>query len=94
LADARSKFELHTLRAQEGALLVAHYPTILTEESHHYAPEDLEAMRQVFMRACGENPQVSQTEEQREVLAKAVLNNYQRHLTQTQMVAAALRSAK
>ena len=63
-------------------------------ESHNYSPEDVEAMRQAFMRACGENALACETEAQRLRLAKAMIAIYQRHLTQTQLVAAALRMMK
>ena len=65
-------------------------PTFLLQESHNYSPEDLEAMRQAFMRACGENPLAAATEAQRSKLAKAVISFYQRQLTQTQLIAAAM----
>lgn len=64
--------------------------TSLLGETHNYSPEDLEAMRQAFMRACGENPLAAETEAQRLSLAKAMVSIYQRHLTQTQLIAAAL----
>jgi|RhiMetdeSRZDD1v2_1073273.scaffolds.fasta_scaffold744349_2 hypothetical protein len=60
-------------------------------EYHNYSPEDLESMRQAFMRACGENPLAAQTEAQRSCLAKAMVNIYQRHLSQSELVAAAIR---
>jgi hypothetical protein len=47
-------------------------------------------MRQAFMRACGENPLAAETEAQRSILAKAMVNIYQRHLSQTELVAAAI----
>ena len=51
-------------------------------------------MRQAFMRACGENPLMAETEAQRSNLAKAIVNTYQRYLTQSELVAAALSKAK
>ena len=63
-------------------------------ESHSYSPEDLESMREAFMRACGENPLMAETEAQRSNWAKAVVNTYQRYLTQAELVAAALSKAK
>jgi hypothetical protein len=63
-------------------------------KSQNYSPEDLESMRQVFIRACGENPQMAETELQQSTLAKAVVNTYQRYLTQSELVAAALSKAK
>ena len=67
--------------------------TGLLGKSHKYTAADLDAMRQAFMRACGENPLAAETESQRLGLAKAMLRIYQRSLTQTQLVAAALRNA-
>lgn len=64
---------------------------MLPHESHNYCPEDLESMRQAFMRACGENPLAAETEAQRSILAKAMVNIYQRHLSQSELVAAAIR---
>ena len=64
---------------------------MLSRESHNYSPEDLESMRQAFMRACAENPLAAETDAQRSILAKAMVNIYQRHLSQTELVAAAIR---
>ena len=73
-------------------MLASNTPSfILSQESHNYSPEDLDLMRQAFMRACGENPLAAETEAQRSVLAKAMVNIYQRHLSQTELVAAAIR---
>ena len=74
-------------------MLATHSPTFLLE-THNYSPEDLESMRQAFLRACGENPRMAETEEQRSNLAKAVVRTYKRHLTQLELVAAALGKAK
>ena len=63
---------------------------LFSTESHNYSPEDLEALRHAFRRACEENPSLAVTDQQRYVLAKAVLKNYQRHHTETELVAAAL----
>jgi hypothetical protein len=67
---------------------------LLPQESHNYSPEDLDSMRQAFMRACGENPLAAETETQRYSLAKAMLSIYQRHLSQTELVAAAIRQVR
>jgi hypothetical protein len=64
---------------------------LLSTGSHNYGPEDLESMRQAFMRVCGENPHAAATEAQRYSLAKAMVSIYQRHLSQTELVAAAIR---
>ena len=72
-------------------MLATSNPTlILSSESHNYSPEDLEALRRAFRRACEENPSIAATDQQRYELAKAVLKNYQRHHTQPELVAAAL----
>jgi hypothetical protein len=60
-------------------MLAKSKPTFnLSSESHHYSPEDLDALRRVFRRACEENPLLSATDQERYVLAKAVLKYYQR----------------
>ena len=59
-----------------------------------YKPEDLEARRQAFICACHENPDVAGTEAQRYDLADALVSVYQNHLTQQELVAAAVRKAK
>ena len=64
---------------------------LLSRESRNYSPEDLDCMRQAFNRACGENPLAAETEAQRYSLAKAMVSIYQRHLSQTELVAAAIR---
>jgi hypothetical protein len=54
-------------------------PTIhstFAQASEIYGPEDLEAVRQAFMRACDENPLIATTEAQRHSLAKALLSLY------------------
>jgi hypothetical protein len=50
-------------------MLATNNPSFLLESQHH-SPEDLESMRQAFMRACGENPLMAETEAQRSNLAK------------------------
>ena len=73
-------------------MLAANTPSfMLPKASHNYSPEDLDAMRQAFMRACGENPIAAATEAQRYTLAKAMVHIYQRHLSQSELVAAAIR---
>ena len=72
-------------------MLATSNPTFnLSSESHHYSPEDLDALRRAFRRACEENPSLAATDQQRYVLARAVLKNYQRHHTEADRVAAAL----
>jgi hypothetical protein len=74
----------------EDADMPATNPTFLFEKTDKFSPEDLQVMRQAFMRACGENPLDTATEAQRYRLAEAMVNIYQQHLTQTQLVAAAI----
>ena len=64
---------------------------LLSRESHNYSPEDLDCMRQAFNCACSENPLAAETEAQRYSLAKAMVSIYQRHLSQAELVAAAIR---
>ena len=68
-------------------------PTFV-EASQNCSPGKLETIRQAFMRACCENPLVTGTEAQRHTLAKALLSIYRRDLTQSQLVAAALRKIR
>lgn len=62
-------------------------------ESLNYGPEDLEAMRHAFRRACEENPLATTTEAQCYSLAKAIFNRYQRGIGETELIALALRKA-
>ena len=55
-----------------------------------FDPEELECMRQAFVRACRENPNLAATETQRYVLADALVSVYQKHLTQSELVVAAV----
>jgi hypothetical protein len=64
---------------------------LLSRKSQNYSPEDLDCMRQAFTRACGENPLAAETETQRYSLAKVMVSIYQRHLSQSELVAAAIR---
>lgn len=63
-------------------------------ESFNYGPEDLEAMRHAFRRACDENPKVTNTAVQQYNLAKAIVNRFQRGMDETQLIAVALRKAQ
>jgi hypothetical protein len=72
---------------QEKYVMLVMTDTPFMEASQNYSPEDLEAIRQAFMRACGENPIVSETEAQRQTLAKAFVSTYRRDLTQSQLIA-------
>lgn len=66
----------------------------LPPTTNEYKPDDLEAMRQAFICACHDNPDVSATEPERYDLADALVSVYQKHLTQRELVAAALRKVK
>ena len=63
-------------------------------QSQKYDPEDLDKMHQAFVRLCGENPPLAETAEQRTLLAKCVIESYQHHLTQTQLLEAALHASR
>ena len=64
----------------------------LPQESYNYSPEELESMRHAFRRACDENPSIT-TAEQRYSLAKAIVNRFVRNLSETELIAVALRWA-
>ncbi len=59
-----------------------------------FRPEDLEAMRQAFICACHDYPDLSTTEAQRYDLADAMVSVYQKHFTQLELVAATVRKMK
>ena len=61
-------------------------------ESFNYGPEDLEAMRRAFGRACEENPIIARTAV-RDRLTKAIVNRFQHGIDETQLIAIALRRA-
>jgi hypothetical protein len=63
-------------------------------QSQKYDPEDLDKMHQVFVSLCDENPLLAGTAVQRTLLAKCVIETYQHHLTQTELIAAALLACK
>jgi len=60
-------------------------------ESFNYGPDDLEAMRHAFRRACDENPNITRTAAQQYNLAKAIVNRFQHGIDETQLIAIALR---
>lgn len=59
-----------------------------------YHPEELETMRQAFIRACRENPDLAATDAQRYDLADALVSIYQKELTISELVVAAVRKVK
>ena len=61
-----------------------------TVESRNYSPEDLEFMRRAFRRACDEQPEETETEKQRDTLAKVIFSRYERGLSERDLVAVAL----
>lgn len=65
----------------------------LPQDSYNYSPEELESMRHAFRRACDENPSITTTAEQRYGLAQAIVNRFQRNLSETELIAAALGQA-
>src|SRR3982751_3900920 len=54
----------------------------LPPTTNEYKPDDLEAMRQAFICACSDNPDLSATETQRYDLADAMVRVYQKHFSQ------------
>ena len=67
--------------------------SILPQDSFDYSSDDLESMRLAFRRACDENPIVTETAEQRYILAQAIVNRFQRGLDESELIAEALRKA-
>jgi hypothetical protein len=67
--------------------------SILPQDSFDYTSDDLEFMRHAFRRACDENPFVTETPEQRYILAQAIVNRFHRGLKETELIAEALRKA-
>jgi hypothetical protein len=69
-------------------------PTFLIpEESQHFSPEDVVAMRHAYSVACRERPMSASTEDQRLVLAKAIVLAYKPDLSEDDLVAAVLNLA-
>ena len=64
----------------------------LPQESYNYSPEELESMRHAFRRACDENPSLTPAE-QRYSLAQAIVNRFALNLSETELIAVALRWA-
>ncbi|HUQ35027.1 MAG TPA: hypothetical protein VM144_01485 [Aestuariivirga sp.] len=62
-------------------------------ETYNYSPDDLESMRHAYRRACDENPTVAQSEAERYSLAKAIVNRFRRGISETELIALALRKA-
>jgi hypothetical protein len=67
--------------------------SVLPHDSFNYSAEDLEVMRHAFRRACDENPLSTKTEAQCYNLAKAIVNRYQHGISETELIAIALRKA-
>ena len=67
--------------------------SILPQDSFDYSSDDLEFMRHAFRRACDENPLSTKTEAQCYSLAKAIVNRYQHGISETELIAFALRKA-
>ena len=70
-------------------LTTANPSVFFTVESRNYSPEDLEFMRRTFRRACDEYPEETETEKQRDMLARAIFSRYQRGLNERDLVAMA-----
>jgi hypothetical protein len=72
-------------------LTTANSAIFLAQDSPSYGPEDLECMRHAYRRACEENPLATKTEAQCYSLAKAIVKRYQHGISETELIAAALR---
>ena len=59
-----------------------------------YQPDELETMRQAFIRACRENPELAATDDQRYELAEALVSVYQKYLTQSELIVGAVGKVK
>jgi hypothetical protein len=70
-------------------LTTANPSVFFAQESRNYSPEDLEFMRRTFRRGCDEHPEETETEEQRDMLARAIFSRYQRGLSERDLVAMA-----
>ena len=68
--------------------------TKLPPTTDKYKPEDLEAMRQAFICACHEHPDLAATEAQRYDLADAMVSVYRKHITQQELVTASVNKMK
>ena len=58
--------------------------------TRHFGPDDLSIMRQAFKSACAERPKSFETEEQRLILAKAVVITYRPLCSERQLISEAL----
>jgi hypothetical protein len=68
-------------------------PSILPQDSFNYSLEDLEFMRHAFQRACDENAHATETTAQRYALAQAIVNRFERGLSESDLIAIALQRA-
>jgi hypothetical protein len=66
----------------------------LVPTTSDYKPEELEIMRQAFICACHEHPDMAATEAQRYDLADALVRAYQKPLTQRELIVAAVGKMK
>ena len=67
--------------------------SVLPYDSFNYNDDDLEVMRHAFRRACDENPNSIKTDAQCYTLAKAIVNRYHHGMSETELIAIALRKA-
>ena len=72
-------------------LATANPSLVISIESRNFSPEDLEFMRRAFRRACDEYPEETETEMQREFLARAIFSRFQRGLSERDLLAVAFR---
>jgi hypothetical protein len=67
--------------------------TSVLPESFNYSSEDLESMRHAFRRACDENPSITQSETLRYDLAHAIVNRFEKGISEADLIDRALRKA-
>jgi hypothetical protein len=86
---------LRSDRKLRNVMLTAKKPKIqVPPTTADYQPDELEAMRQAFIRACRENPDVAATDSQRYDLADALVSVYRKDLTQSELVVSAVSKVK
>jgi hypothetical protein len=83
-----SKFEL----VRFVMLITANPSFFFPVESRNFNPEDLQFMRRTFRRGCDEYPEETETEEQRNLLARAIFSRYLRGLSERDLLAVAFRT--
>ena len=62
---------------------------VFSQSNRIYSAEDLEFMRRAFSLACDEYPEETETEKQRDMLARAIFSRYERGLSERDLVTVA-----